>query len=105
MGDPNMPDSTKPEPKKFTAAMGSDARQSPVRIAFVTRRTSPQVKTHDDGYVMTFVADSNAAHSSEVVILDAKNFAAGPIARVQIPQRVPVGFHSTWIPGDQLRPR
>jgi carotenoid cleavage dioxygenase-like enzyme len=44
-------------------------------------------------------------HSSEVIILDAKNFAAGPIARVQIPQRVPVGFHSTWIPGDQLRPR
>ncbi len=54
MGDPNMPDSTQPEPKKFTAAMGSDARQSPVRVAFVTRRTSPQVKAHDDDYVMTF---------------------------------------------------
>ena len=54
MGDPNMPDSTKPEPKKFAAAMGSDARQSPVRVAFVTRRTSPQVKAHDDDYVMTF---------------------------------------------------
>ena len=62
-------------------------------------------RDEDDGYVVTFVADSNAAHSSEVVILDARNFAAGPIARVQIPQRVPVGFHSTWIPGDQLRPR
>ena len=42
------------EPKKFTAAMGSDARKSPVRVAFVTRRTSPQVKAHDDDYVMTF---------------------------------------------------
>ena len=60
-------------------------------------------RDEDDGYVVTFVADSNAMHSSEVIILDAKNFAAGPIARVQIPQRVPVGFHSTWIPGDQLR--
>jgi len=43
-----------PEPKKFTAAMDSDARKSPVRVAFVTRRTSPQVKARDDGYVMTF---------------------------------------------------
>jgi carotenoid cleavage dioxygenase len=62
-------------------------------------------RDEDDGYVVTFVADANAANSSEVVILDAKNFADGPIARVQIPQRVPVGFHSTWIPGDQLRAR
>ena len=49
MGEPNTP-----EPQKFSAAMDSDARKSPVRIAFVTRRTSPQVKAHDDDYVMTF---------------------------------------------------
>ena len=42
------------QPKKFTAAMGSDAHKSPVRVAFVTRRTSPQVKAHDEDYVMTF---------------------------------------------------
>jgi len=34
--------------------MDSDARKSPVRVAFVTRRTSPQVKAHHDDYVMTF---------------------------------------------------
>jgi hypothetical protein len=27
------------------------------------------------------------------------------LLRVQIPQRVPVGFHSARIPGDQLRAR
>lgn len=43
-----------PESKKFTAAMDSDARKSPVRVAFVTRRTSPQVKSRDEDYVMTF---------------------------------------------------
>src|SRR5579863_2710207 len=42
------------ESKKFTASISSDARRSPVRVAFVTRRTSPQVKAHDDDYVMTF---------------------------------------------------
>jgi hypothetical protein len=42
------------EQKDFIAAMDSDSRKTPVRVAFVTRRTSPQVKTRDDGYVMTF---------------------------------------------------
>ncbi len=42
------------EEKKFTTALDSDSRKSPLRVAFVTRRTSPQVKAHDDDYVMTF---------------------------------------------------
>jgi carotenoid cleavage dioxygenase len=62
-------------------------------------------RDEDDGYVVTFVADAAASNCGEVIIIDAKNFAAGPVARVQIPQRVPVGFHSTWVPGDQLRAR
>ena len=42
------------EQKQFTAAMDSNARQTPVRVAFITRRTSPQVKANDDELVMTF---------------------------------------------------
>lgn len=42
------------QPSRFTAAMDSDARKSPVRVAFVTRRTSPQVKAADEESVMTF---------------------------------------------------
>src|SRR6202140_4134100 len=42
------------ERKDFIAALDSDSRKSPVRVAFVTRRTSPQVKANDDEYVMTF---------------------------------------------------
>jgi carotenoid cleavage dioxygenase len=41
------------------------------------------------------IHDSGSGQS-EVVILDARDIAAGPIARVQIPQRVPVGFHANW---------
>jgi carotenoid cleavage dioxygenase len=57
----------------------------------------------DDGYVVTFVADENAKSTGEVIVLDAKNIAAGPVARVQIPRRVPTGFHSMWVPGEQMR--
>jgi menaquinol-cytochrome c reductase cytochrome b/c subunit len=42
------------DPKDFVAAIGSDGRKSPLRVAFVTRRTSPQVKAQDHAYVMTF---------------------------------------------------
>ena len=40
--------------KQFVAALDSDSRKTPVRVAFVTRRTSPQVKVRDDQTVMTF---------------------------------------------------
>jgi menaquinol-cytochrome c reductase cytochrome b/c subunit len=42
------------EPKPFEATVESDSRKAPVRVAFVTRRTSPQVKAPDDQYVMTW---------------------------------------------------
>jgi carotenoid cleavage dioxygenase-like enzyme len=56
----------------------------------------------DDGYVVTFVADANEKSTGEVIVLDARNFSSEPLARIRIPQRVPTGFHSTWIPGNQL---
>ncbi len=42
------------EPKDFEASMDSDSRRTPMRVAFVTRRTSPQVQTQDDKRVMTY---------------------------------------------------
>ena len=42
------------EEKKFTAALDSDSRRSPVRLAFLTRRTSPQVRAQDEPFVMTW---------------------------------------------------
>jgi len=42
------------DPKDFSAGMGSDARKSPVRVAFVTRRTSAQVRTTDEDQLQTY---------------------------------------------------
>ena len=39
--------------KDFVAAMDSNARKTPVRVAFITRRTSPQVRVRDEERVMT----------------------------------------------------
>lgn len=51
----------------------------------------------DEGYIMMFVYD-RAAGTSSFVILDAHDTAAAPLARVPIPQRVPHGFHGSWVP-------
>ncbi len=40
--------------KDFVAGMSSDVRKSPVRVAFVTRRTSPAVRVQDEERVMTY---------------------------------------------------
>jgi len=40
--------------KDFVAGVGSDARKNPVRVVFVTRRTSAQVKAQDDPVVQSF---------------------------------------------------
>jgi carotenoid cleavage dioxygenase len=50
-----------------------------------------------DGWVMGYVIDV-ANETTDLVILDAANIAAPPIASVHVPHRVPPGFHGNWLP-------
>jgi quinol---cytochrome c reductase cytochrome c subunit, bacillus type len=43
-----------PKDKDFVAGMSSNARKSPTRVVFVTRRTSAQVKATDEDQVQTY---------------------------------------------------
>ena len=61
----------------------------------------PNATEEDDGYVVSFVTDANSG-TSEVIVLDAKNVDQEPLARIQLPQRVPLGFHACWVDGDRL---
>ncbi|MGK8557885.1 carotenoid oxygenase family protein [Nocardia gipuzkoensis] len=55
-----------------------------------------QATGEDDGYLLTIVGDS-ATGTSELLILDAHDFTAPPIAAVELPRRVPGGIHGSWI--------
>jgi carotenoid cleavage dioxygenase-like enzyme len=54
-----------------------------------------------EGVVMSFVYD-HAHDTSELVVLDARDVGAGPLARVALPQRVPYGFHAAWVPAQAI---
>jgi carotenoid cleavage dioxygenase len=49
-------------------------------------------------YVMVYATDL-AAMTTDFCIFNAEDIAAGPVARVHLPQRVPAGFHGNWMPG------
>lgn len=51
----------------------------------------------DDGWVVNYVYDANRG-ASDVEILDARAFRDAPVATIQLPIRVPFGFHGNWLP-------
>ncbi len=51
----------------------------------------------DDGYVL-FLAFDPERNASDFWVLDARDVAGEPIARVVLPHRVPYGFHGNWAP-------
>jgi carotenoid cleavage dioxygenase-like enzyme len=60
----------------------------------------PRGDDEDAGWVMTFVYDTNT-ETSDLVIVDAQEFAAPPVATIQLPVRVPFGFHGSWVADSQ----
>ncbi|HUD51000.1 carotenoid oxygenase family protein [Parvibaculum sp.] len=48
-----------------------------------------------DGWLTTLVYDE-ARNLSDFVVLDTDDISKGPIARVELPTRVPFGFHGNW---------
>jgi carotenoid cleavage dioxygenase len=50
----------------------------------------------DEGWILAYVYDG-ARDGSDLVILDAADFSGKPVATIPLPQRVPFGFHGSWI--------
>ncbi len=51
----------------------------------------------DEGWLMGFVIDAKA-ETTDLVILDARNFEGPPQASIRVPHVVPPGFHGNWVP-------
>jgi len=68
---------------------------------FAPRVGADRSGAEDDGYVITLVTDSKT-WKSDCLVFDAKDIEQGPVARVNLPHRVPFGFHATWVSGEEL---
>ncbi|MHB8117084.1 MAG: carotenoid oxygenase family protein, partial [Acidithiobacillus ferrivorans] len=67
-----------------------DQNSEPV---FVPR---PIASSEDDGWLLVCVY-RKATDTSDLVILDGRNIDGDPIATVQLPRRIPAGFHGAWL--------
>ena len=97
-------------PKTSTLAFDGIAKYdlrdgSSQRLAFGAGRLgseapfAPRGEGEDEGYLLSFV---NGEDGSELWIIDAEQIERGPVARLRIPQHVPLGFHSCWVPPAEL---
>jgi len=50
----------------------------------------------DEGWLIGLVID-RGTDTTDLVIIDARDFAGEPPARIRIPHRVPPGFHGNWL--------
>ncbi|MFN3217959.1 MAG: carotenoid oxygenase family protein [Acidimicrobiales bacterium] len=50
----------------------------------------------DEGWIVTLTHDT-ASDESRLIVVDAQDFTAPPVATVHLPQRVPYGAHGTWV--------
>ncbi len=51
----------------------------------------------NDGWLMVYATDL-ATEQTDLCIIDARDMASGPVARIHLPRRVPSGFHGNWMP-------
>ncbi|WOK97227.1 hypothetical protein Cni_G05935 [Canna indica] len=57
---------------------------------------NPHGRDKDDGWLICYVHDEKL-NISKVYIIEAKRFTEEPVAKIVLPQRVPYGFHGTYI--------
>lgn len=88
------------EPKKYEAALDSDSRKTPVRVAFVTRRTSPHVKTKDDALVMTWPETlfraAVAVEALVIALVLLSLFWDAPLEELADPMQTPNPAKAPW---------
>ena len=58
---------------------------------------TPGGTEEDDGWLIGMLSHA-AEDRSEAIIFEARDISRGPVCRIALPQRVPIGFHAAWVP-------
>jgi quinol-cytochrome oxidoreductase complex cytochrome b subunit len=88
------------EQKDYVAGFDSNAKKTPIRIAFITRRTSPQVKVKDEDTVMThpegFLRIAVAVQVLAIVLVWISLFFDAPLEGLADPMHTPNPAKAPW---------
>ena len=96
------PEDQKPPagPPEFVAEINSDAQKAPVRLAFLTRRTSPQVRSEQDDYIFTypeaFYAVAIAVETLFLVLVWVALLWDAPLEELADPMHTPNPAKAPW---------
>ena len=58
-------------------------------------------KSEDHGYVIAFMWNDKK-QEQELQVFDALDISKGPVARIKLPDMVPIGFHGCWMKPSQI---
>ena len=78
-------------------APGPDATIA--EMCFVPRHAGA---AEGDGYLVGVVSRTRENFRSDLVLVDTRDLAAGPVATIVLPHRIIGQIHGFWVPGDQL---
>jgi menaquinol-cytochrome c reductase cytochrome b/c subunit len=88
------------ENKDYVTSSDSNAKKTPVRIAFLTRRTSPQVKVKDEETVMThpegFLRVAIAVEALTIILLWIALLWDAPLEGLADPMHTPNPAKAPW---------
>ena len=88
---------------KYDLAAGTEERWDapegclPGEAVFVA---DSEAAGEDEGWLLFYAYDQNR-DTSDLIILNAQEPSKGPVARVELPQRIPFGFHGNWFSADR----
>ncbi|MGZ5939340.1 MAG: carotenoid oxygenase family protein, partial [Rhizomicrobium sp.] len=83
--------------KVSTWSPGPDALVN--EMCFVPRsKDAPEA----DGYLVGIVTRTAERGRSELVLVDTRDLAAGPVATVRMPHKIVGQVHGFWVPGEAL---
>ena len=99
---------TDPGPPAFTQRLFKvDTREGNAEVLEMSADTHPgepvlaasRDGAENEGWVLTLSHDT-ASGKGELLVIDARDFSASPVARVKLPVRVPKGFRGGWVAGE-----
>ncbi|KAF5827972.1 carotenoid oxygenase [Dunaliella salina] len=66
-----------------------------------TNNPAAELNGEDDGFLVVYM-HAEAESTTYMMVYDAQTMSNTPVAKVKLPQRVPYGFHGTYINNSQL---